>query len=321
MKAFFTKKITVIVLSIILGLSAVGVGTWAIIANSNNNENDTLTVYTSFYPIYDWTKKIGGNKVDVVNLISPGGEVHDYEPTTQQMVGMEDADLIIINGAGMEEWIEDLNTSLSSKIVDTSDQVTLLTKDAEEEHDHEVEEEDDHDHGIYDPHTWLSITNAKTQMTNIANALAETDPDNASYYTNNLQANLVLLNGLQSQYDSVLSAYAGQSFVVSHAAFGYMAHEYDLEQLGLSGMESDEEPDAQTLATMIDYINDNNISVVFYQSALNSKVAESIAEQTNATVGVLNTISSLSQEQIDAGYDYITLMAQNLVSLQTAFEA
>ena len=319
MKAFFTNKITVIVMAIVLALGA-GFGTWAIIRANQPNEDDTLTIYTSFYPLYDFTQKIGGNKVEVVNLISPGGEVHDYEPTTQQMVGMYDADLVIINGAGMEEWIEELDTSLTDKLVDTSIGVTLLTKTTEEEHEH-TEDEEEHDHGIYDPHIWLSIVNAKQQMLNIANALSTLDPDNASYYQNNYQANLVLLNGLQSQFDDALSAHNGESFVVSHAAFGYMSHEYNLNQLSLSGMESDEEPDAQTLATMIDYINTNNVSVVFYQSALNSKVAESIANQTNASVGVLNTISSLSQDQIDAGFDYYALMAQNLVSLQNAFNA
>lgn len=320
MKAFITNKITVIVLAVVL-LAGTGLGIWAAVRN-NNKGGYALTVYTSFYPLYDFTQKVGGTKVEVVNLVKPGEEAHHYEPTTQQMASMYDADLIVVNGVEMEAWAEDLDAELTAKLVDTSVGVTLLERtlgtEEPEEHDH-VEGEEEHDHGNYDPHIWLSVANAKIQMENIKNALVAADPTNASYYENNFATYSVLFDGLQSQYETALSAANGQVFVTSHKAFGYLAHAYGLTQLSINGYETDGEPDAQTTAEIIDYINTNNVSVVFYQTFVNSKIAERIVSETNATVDMLSTIEGLTESEIVAGRDYLSQMAQNLVALKNAF--
>ena len=127
----------------------------------------------------------------------------------------------------------------------------------------------------------------------------------------------VLFDGLQSQYELKLSNLTQTTFVVSHKAFSYIANEFSLTQLSLNGIDTEGEPDAQTLATIINYINDNNISTVFYQTFVNSKVAEQIAEETNATVDMLSTIEGLTLQQLAAGQDYLSLMAQNLFSTRT----
>ncbi len=324
MKQFFKNKLVVGVVAAVLTLGAIGT-TWALLAKPKT-QNNALTVYTSFYPLYDFAKKVGGNKVEVVNLVQPGEEAHHYEPSTKQMTELYQADLIIINGVGMEGWLQDLDAALTNKIVDTSLGVTLIARnESEEEHEEEghehQEEEEEHDHGIYDPHIWLSITNAKKQMENIKNALVAKDSANASYYQNNYETYALLFDGLKLQYDAALNNLEGTPFVVSHRAFGYIANEYGLEQLSLNGIETEGEPDAQTLANMITYINTNHISVVFYQTFVNAKVAQRIAAETSATVGMLSTAEGLTADEIDAGMDYLSIMARNLVALKEAFSA
>lgn len=310
MKAIFKNKIIIAVLAVILTLGAGGT-IWAIVANSNSRSNKLL-VYASFYPVYDFTKKVGGEKVEVINLVPAGQEAHHYEPTTKQMAGLYEADLIVINGAGMESWLENLNSKIQNKILDTSAGVELLERNGGAQHEHE------HSHGQYDPHIWLSLANAKIQMTNIKNKLVALDSENASYYEANFLAYSRMFTSLQNDYEQTLSAAAGKTIVVSHGAFGYLTHEFGLKQKSFSGIEAEEEPETHAMSEIINYIRDNGITTIFYQSLVNAKVAEQIARETTAKVLPLSTVEGLTSAQLNAGQDYLFVMTQNLIALQQA---
>lgn len=297
--------------------------------------NDKILVYTSFYPLYDFTQKIGGDKVEVINLVKPGDEAHHYEPTINQMTGLYDADLIVVNGLGMESWLTNINQTLTSKIVDTSIGATVIerTTNADNDHDHEEDDHDDgdehddehehseddgHNHGTSDPHIWLSIKNAKKQMENIKNALVSIDEANAAYYQNNYDRYAILFDGLDSQYQTQLGNLVNKNFVVSHRAFGYIAHEYGLNQYSLNDFDTDGEPELSTLNYIMDFIQANDIKGVFYQEFSNQQIATFIEENTDAEVYKLSTVEGLTNQQIDSGEDYLSIMAQNLVNLLKA---
>lgn len=278
-------------------------------------DSDRILVYTSFYPIYDFATKIGGEKVEVVNLAKPGEEAHHMEISSSQMVGMEKADLIIISGLNMEGWVSDLSASLTSKLVNTSNSIQAIERTA---HDEDEEEEEEHEHGAYDPHIWLSIKNAKKQMENIKNALVNIDSQNASYYEMNYLRYSYLFDGLDEQFETALSTIADRSFIVSHNAFGYLANDYNLTTYALTGIEDTGEPDTRTVADIIDFINQNDIKAVFYQTMANSSVAQSIVDQTTAELYPLSTLESLTNEEIATGEDYLSIMAKNLACLSEA---
>ena len=283
------------------------------------NSDGTLLIYTSMYPIYDFAKSIGGNKVQVVNLLKEGEDAHHLELKSGQMAGLEKADLIFINGQGMEGWTSSLSASLQAKIVDTSVNVTLIERTTNENPNYEENhEEEEHDHGAYDPHIWLSLKNAVIQMENIKNALVELDPQNASYYEERLQTYTYLLNGLDNEYEKALQNITNRSLVVSHRAFGYLAYENNLLQYSISGIESDIEPTPATYASIIDFINQNNIKAVFYQKDANAQVAQRITEQTNAKLYMLSTVETLTDAEIANGETYYTMMAKNLTTLVNA---
>ena len=137
------------------------------------SKDKKIKIYTSIYPLYDFTNKIGGKKVDVVNLVPAGVEPHDWEMSTNDMINLEKSDMLIYNGAGIENWIDKVVNNLDNKdivYVKTSENLDL----------HKIKNEDGKE--TYDPHTWLSIKNAKLEMKNIKDALVKYDPDNKDLF-------------------------------------------------------------------------------------------------------------------------------------------
>lgn len=306
-KILKNKAVTIFLLIVIL----FGILLSVVLLNNSKDKTDKLLIYTSFYPLYDFTKKIGGDKVEVINLVKAGEEAHHFEPTTQQMVNMQKASLIIINGLGLEGWVNNLSPELKNKVVDTSKDTNKILLDEHDNHNHDTH---------YDPHIWLSLNNAKIQLKNIKDALIKIDINNASYYESNYNVYSEILTSLYNNYYEKLTNLPNKTFIVSHKAFSYIAHEFGLTQLSLSGIESQEEPDAQTMANIINFINQNNVKVIFYQSLVNQKVANQIANYTNATTKLLHSLEGLTQEELKAGYDYIYFMTKNLLSLHEALK-
>ena len=275
-------------------------GSFTLSGCKKNNDDGVLTIYTSFYPIYDLTQKVVGNKAEVINLVN-SGEAHDYELTAKQVVALEgEADLIIINGLDMEHFIEDLSQNVLDKVFVASDGLQTIEASVNKT----------------DPHIWLSIRNAKQMMQNIKNHLVSVDSANAAYYELNYQKYAILFDALDNAYIEAVANFTTTTIVVSHRAFGYLANDYGLTQLAISGLETDGEADPQTVANVIDYIIDNNITVVYYQEELNSTIATAIAQETNAQAVLLYTVESLTQEQMQAGDDYLSIMALNLLTLK-----
>lgn len=270
---------------------------------TTGSEEGELKIYTSFYPIYDLTKKVVGNSAEVINLVPVGEDAHHYELTPKQMVGLETADLIIINGLDMEHWADDLSANILSKILVASYNIAAI--------DIEIELGSTRE----DPHTWTSIKNAKIMMENIKNEVVSLNSDNAQVYENNYAKYAILFDGLDYQYEQAVTSFTSTTFIVSHKAFGYIARDCGLTQMAIGGLETDGEADPATVADIIDFINDNNITTVFYQESINSSIAVAIANETGASVDMLSTVQGLSKAQIDAGEDYLSIMAQNLVAL------
>ncbi len=296
---------------------------------SNSNQSDDKIIYTSIYPITDFTKKIAGDKIKVEQLIANESSSHDWEPTPQDIAKVNNATALIYNGAGFEHWIDDIKESNNENtiFVDTSKNIKLLasshTHDDEDDdsgHDDEDSEEHEEDEHEYDPHIWLSPLNAKIQLENIKNALIEIDEENADFYTENYKKYVIELDKLHQEYQKQLEDVKTREIVVSHAAFGYLAHEYDLTQKSLAGIENEAEATAARMAEIIKFINKNEISTIFYEEQINTKIADTIANETKASTALLTPIESLSKEQIAANDDYFSLMESNLKELVKALK-
>ena len=235
----------------------------------------SLRVMASFYPMYDFAQKIGGDKVTVTNMVPAGTEPHDWEPSPSDIVALEQADVFVYSGAGMEHWVEDVLASLDNQslvTVEASYGIALLEghhhhHEDEEEAEHEHEDEHEHEEGGgYDPHVWLSPLNAKREMENIKNAIAEADPANAEYYEANYAAWSARCDQLDQAFKDGLSNLAIQDIVVSHEAFGYLCDAYGLNQVGIEGISPDSEPDPARMAQIQDFVTEHQVKVIFSES-------------------------------------------------------
>ena len=296
-------------------------------SNSQSNtkkfqEEDKIAIVTTIYPVYDFATNIAGDKAEIINLVPAGVEPHDFELSTGDMQLIEEADMFIYNGAGMEHFAEKTLASVSNKelyVVECTKGMTLLdANEHTDEHGHESTDEHEDEHT--DPHTWLSVANAIEECKAITEALVEIDPDNKAYYEANYDAYEEKLLALQETYKVELADLSGSTIVVAHEAFGYLCAEYGLKQEAIEGLTADSEPDSARMKEIIDFCKENDIKVIFFEELVSPKVAETIASEIGADTMVLNPIEGLTSEQEEAGLDYIGLMEENLEALKKALQ-
>ncbi|MDR2354788.1 MAG: metal ABC transporter substrate-binding protein [Clostridiales Family XIII bacterium] len=280
-----------------------------------------LSVCASFYPMYDFAVKIGGEKARVTNMVPAGTEPHDWEPAAADIAGLEAADIFVYNGAGMEHWAHDILESLQNEdliVAEASAGITL--REGHHAHDEEEAEEEEEEEEGYDPHVWLDPLNAKRETENIKNAFASADPANADYYEANYAKYAAEFDALNEEFKEALSACQNRDIIVAHEAFGYLCAAYELNQVAIEGLSPDSEPDPAKMAEIIDFAQEHAVKVIFFEELVSPKVAEAVAEAVGAETRVLSPIEGLSDAEATAGGDYFSVMRQNLEALKFALQ-
>jgi len=310
------QKLTVLLmwLLIIAMFAACGTG-YAV----KNREEGKISVYTSFYTMYDFTLKIGGDRVSVTNMVPPGTGPHDWEPSPKTVAGLSQADLFIYNGGGMETWAEKVIASVNNPALHVVEASRGLT----EEHAGTPENlsgtvQEGHSDGAYDPHIWLNPMLAKKQMEAIKDGLIKVDPSSKDYYESNFKMYSDRLDELDRAYREAVKSFSKKEIVVSHEAFGYLCDAYGLRQLAIEGIAGESEPTPAKMADIIDFVRENDVKVIFFEELASPKTAEAIARETGARTAVLNPLEGLSEESIKAGKDYFSVMEENLEALKEA---
>ncbi len=268
-----------------------------------------IKIATSFYPLADFAKNIGGNFVSVANITPAGAEPHDYEPTPKDIVKMYDADLIIFNGNGLEPWGEKIEGELKKKgvvVVKMSDHLNSLKSIAPEEAEQ------------YDPHFWLNPENAMKEADIIADALIKIDGAHEKEYNRNRDEFTRKLASLDQEYKNSLANCENRTIVTSHNAFNYLASRYDLTTLYILGLSPDEEPSPKTIADTVDVAKAKGIKYIFFETLVSPKLSETIAREIGAKTLELNPVEGLTDKEIAQGKNYISVMKENLTNLKIA---
>jgi len=289
-------------LVIVLMLTACG-------RTENNNIADTsdtgLNVVTSFYPVYlatiNVTKDIPG--INVTNMTEPQtGCLHDYALKPSDLKTLEKADVFIINGAGMEAFLEDVvSRQKNLKVIEASEGIPLLKDDNGEEN----------------PHAWVSVTNAITYVNNIAGQLSEADPVNEAKYRSNAAVYVQKLTALKDEMHSALDGLKNRDIITFHEAFPYFAQEFDLNIVAVVEREPGSEPAPRELADIIDTIKQTGIKALFAEPQYSAKAAEAIARDTGAKVFTLDPV--VTGEAVPGAADeYIERMRKNIEALVEA---
>ncbi len=346
------KKSTILLTCLfLLSLLIGGCGTTS--SEQSSTPKEQIRVLTGIYPLYDFAKHIGSDKISVKNIVPAGAEPHDWEPSPQDIAEITKADVLILSGSGMEPWADkvlgvidqnkvtviyaaqniNLLEPLSNEQVENSGQhedkhstdthqtATDQTKEPSPDQDLHAEDKHDHDHAGKDPHIWLDPLNAKTMVDTILAGLVKVDEKNKAVYEANAEAYKKELDQLHEEYQTGLANAKLREFITSHAAFGYLAERYQLIQIPVRGLAAESEPSPADMATIIKLAQEKNINYIFFETLVSPKVSEAIASELKGQTLVLDPLESLSDQDIAAGKDYLAGMRENLKNLKTALEA
>ena len=310
-------------------LSFIGVVGACSVKEVKSSDKDKLQIVTSFYPMYDFTKQIVGEEGNVEMLISAGVEAHDYEPSGKDLKKIQDADVFVYNNENMETWVPAIDSTLKegkvSVIKATENLVLLPGSDEGDDHHHthshdEKESEHEHHHEL-DPHVWLAPNLAIKEVEEIRDQLVKAYPDKEQAFEKNTADYLEKLTALDEKYVTSFKEVKQPNFVTQHAAFGYLATEYGLNQVPIAGLLPDEEPSPARLAELKKYVNENDINYIYFESNANDAISKTLAKEANVELLVLNTLEGLSEKDIKEGKDYISVMEENLEALKKTTES
>ncbi len=270
-------------------------------------------IVTTIYPLYDFTKQVTGGNADVKLLVPAGVEPHDWEPSPADLITIQNCDVFIYNGAGMEAWVDKIqHTVLAGKrVVNAAKSVQVLPAQYDEEGGPA-------EAGELDPHIWLDPVNVLSIVDAVQQAAAGADPAHKAEYKNNAAAYKQQLSALHQQYVEGLQGRKTNEIVTSHAAFGYLAKRYGLQQIAIMGLSPEAEPTAAKMAETIQYVKNQGIKYIFFETLVNPKLSEVIATEAGAQTLVLNPIEGLTDDELAQGQNYITEMQMNLVNLKYA---
>jgi zinc transport system substrate-binding protein len=290
-----------------------------------------IKVIASFYPLYEFSKNVAGDKADVSTFVPVGIEPHDWEPSTGDLIELKESHVFVYNGAGMEPFVEKLIDSgeySNVLFVETAHGIDLI-KTTEEHEEHEGEErteeehasEEEYNHELpYDPHVWLDPILAKEQIMMIKDALIKVDADNAQYYEDNANAYSSNLDALDSKIKAELSSCSKDTIVPFHNAFTYLGARYGIEIHALSGIAPESEATASELKEIIDFVKENEIKVIFAEELVDPKLANVLADEAGAQVLLLSPLEGITEEEQANGISYLEKMEENLMNIKIALE-
>jgi zinc transport system substrate-binding protein len=279
----------------------------------------TLKVMASLFPLQEFARAVGGEKVQAILLLPPGAEAHSWEPKPSDVVKITQADIFIYIGPSMEPWVDKVLKAAQGKklrVLEASRGLSLL-KAEQEEQGRAI-----HSHGHFgpekmDPHVWLDFTLDLQIVDEIVTVFSEKDPAHAFLYKNNAETYKQKLKNLDQKYQYSLAQCRHRQILVSgHAAFAYLAKRYALQQIALSGISPDAEPTPQKMAEMINATRKEGIKFIFSEELVHPKLSQALAKEAGVDILVLNPGHNLTPKQVREKVTFLELMEKNLKNLQ-----
>ncbi len=269
-------------------------------AQQVSEEQKELVVVASFYPLYEFSSRVGGDKMSISSLVPAGIEPHDWDPTPMDVSRANSADIMVINGAGFESWASDMKADV---VVNTSEGIELGNE------------------GGINPHVWLDPVLAKHQVEKIREAFAAADPENANYYNQNAAEFAAELDQLHASVEMELGACEKSDFIALHDAFAHFAERYGLTQHSIHGVSPEGEILPQKMEEIIGLANELGIDVIYSEDLVDSGLADTIAgEIPGGRVLVLSPIEGIDREEQERGIGYIDKMRDNIARLKEGLD-
>lgn len=286
-------------------------------------QDDRLQIVVSFFPYGEFARAVVGDRATVSELVPSGVEPHDFEPTPRDIERMYRADIVIINGAGIDAWAEKVARELPERgvrVIRMADGIELLSA-SEEEHEEENQEISHEESEIHsaDPHFWLDPVLAQSQVRTIARVVGEQDGQYRDFYQARAEVFALELGRLDQEYQTGLSQCRLRTIVTSHDAFAYLAKRYLLETVSIAGLSPDAEPSSQRLAEIARETSRLGVKFIFFETLSSPKLAQTLAGELGIGTLVFDPIEG-SPVVDGARATYTELMRSNLRNLEVALE-
>lgn len=300
-----------LILSIALLLSGCG--------NTTGNKNNKDIIYTTIYPLQYLVKNIAGDLVDVQSVYPPGVDEHTYEPTAKDLTDIAEGKAFFYIGAGLEALASTAANALENQDVNLieigSHQELFLPSD----HDHESEDHD-HEHSDFDPHIWLDPIRMIEIAEIVKDELVEIYPEEAEKLNENLETVQAELQELHEEYEQVITQKQNKQILVTHAAFGYWEDRYDLEQIAIHGISTENEPSQKDLIAIVDTAQEHGLEYIIFEQNVTTRTSEVIQKEIDAEVLIIHNLAVLTDEDIAEKKDYLSIMRENLQVLDKAMD-
>jgi zinc transport system substrate-binding protein len=282
----------------VLILSALALLTTACGSETTAAENVETTVIAAFYPLAWAAGRIGDDSVEVTNLTPAGAEPHDVELSARDVERIRDADVVLYLGQEFQPAVEEAAADARGDAVDLLEGLELHA-------DEETEAE-----GL-DPHVWLDPLRFARIAGRVGDVLRRPEQGAA------LAAEL---RGLDREFRTGLRSCERREIVTSHAAFGYLAERYGLEQIAITGVSPEAEPTARDLEAVVDDVREHGATTVFFETLVSPRLAETVAREVGAETAVLNPLEGLTEDERERGENYVSVMRSNLAALREALD-
>jgi zinc transport system substrate-binding protein len=301
----------VVFLSLIGGLLWVGRGYW-----QGRGDQDAATtklrVVATTYPLAFVAERVAGADAEVVTLVPTGVEPHEYEPTPQEIERVYKATVFLYNGSGLDPWADKIAGEVAKQNivpVKATAGIPLLPLSGDEQEELGSNT---------DPHAWLNPQFQSQLARRLNDIFGKLDAAHAAGFSARTETLTRELSQLDADFTRTLVSCQRRDVVTSHAAFSYLAKQYNLNQIAISGVSPESEPTPARVAELVRLVKQRGITTVFFETLASPKLAETLAQEAGAKTAVLNPLEGLTQDEQSRGDNYLTLMRQNLTALAGA---
>ena len=295
-----------------------------VVGCGNKQSSSKYTIITSNFPCYDFARAIVNDEedVDVKMLLKPGSEMHDFEPTPQDIINIQNSDIFIYVGGESDEWIDDILSDIDTsktKIIKIMDYVDLIEEDELEVLEDKEEKAEDGEEE-YDEHVWTSPENAMKIISKLKEEVINMDKDNSSKYEANAENYIKQIEEIDTELKNIVATSKRKEIVVGDRfPFIYFVKEYGISYIAaFKGCSDQSEASAKTISYLIDKVKKDNIPVILKIELSNGNIANTIKEETGAKVLQFNSAHNISQDDFDKGVTYIDIMKSNVKVIKEA---
>ena len=305
------KKIISVVMFLFLGIGFFVTNFHDTSSKPTKVSQKPIVLVTTF-SIYDITKHIAQDSIDLVKILPAGVSPHSFEPTPKLMVKIEKSALVIFSGGGLEPWVDGFHFKNSALNISKYVQLRHIKSTHKEK--------ENHHHSGVDPHYWLDIDNMIIATEVITKKLIEIAPKNKTLYLQNKKNYISMLHQLQKDFSAKLKECHQDTLVSNHNAFSYIAQKYHFKTAPLSGLSPQAMPSAKKISALMQRIAKEHITTIFFESFANEKVIQTIAKDTKVDVDVLHPLGNITATQEKNNLTYEDIMRENLSKISKALE-